>query len=1126
MIASSQTPLADSGARLKAVADHQSTFMVEAGAGSGKTSIMAGRIALMLADGIQPRNIAAVTFTELAASELLGRVRELVHQLAEGYVPKELRAALPEGPLDEHLLALAAANAQIDEIACSTIHGFCQQLIKPYPVEANIDPGANVMDPQLADLAFADVTDRWIRETLNQDSGDLLSQMVLRDIGGTLSLLRELLDHLRRREVTVAEPLNSPDLLAGEFQGKVAAFSKFIDGTGVEEPETALVVRRFQELAAALPLPLDKDHPANLVGLLASKPHTDLCTSAGAFRAYRKKGKWTDAAKQAGFSKADGERHNVGAERHNQECCQAWTTLGQSVADQLLADMVKALRPVVQRFQEYKRNAAVLDFDDLIFAARDLLRDHETVRRALAARFAHVLVDEFQDTDPLQSEIFWRLCGEPGTAGTSEDWTTFQIRPGALFLVGDPKQAIYRFRGADVAAYVQAREALLALDPESVLSIFTNFRSCAPILEYVNDRFASPLSTQKGQPGFTALDPFHPKRDGGVCVAALEVAVADGQGKASTEQQRDAEAEAVAELCAELLRSERIHDRRTNERRPCRPGDIALLAPTGTDLWRYEEALERRAIPVATLAGKGFFRRQEVQDLIALTRVLADPRDTLALGALLRGPLIGLTEEELLDIVWDLPRSSESPDDLSRFTINTDVQAITHTYAREVMEKLQTLRRSVHSTTPHALLSESVAVLGVRPVLLARHQGEAERALANLDLYLSLSRAYAVRGFRAFAEAMTTAWEEGSREMEGRPDAQEEAVALYTVHGAKGLEWPIVVPVNTMTQVTAPNKVIIDRSGRLFSPILGVCPTGYAEALEEEKAELERERIRLWYVAATRACELLVLPRLDVQPKSSVWISLVNLSLEELPALAIGPSSAESFRDRDAAVANGQTRDLFASEAASIAAHRKPIVWKAPSREEGPTVPEGQDADVTSLTGDGVIAEHGTLRVQGGRARGVVLHKLIEEVLSGETAEAAPELRIRAECLIGMMGESPADSPEEGLSPREIADCVIRALTLPEVAVLRPRLMPEFPVYGSEATTAGEEVYAGIVDAVAVSAEGTPEVVVDWKSDVAPTQQTLEEYRGQVRSYLQLTGAEYALLVLATPGQVIPVRLR
>ena len=130
-----------------------------------------------------------------------------------------------------------------------------------------------------------------------------------------------------------------------------------------------------------------------------------------------------------------------------------------------------------------------------------MLRDHDAVRRALAARFAHVLVDEFQDTDPLQTEIFWRLCGDPPAGADSDDWTTFQIRPGALFLVGDPKQAIYRFRGADVAAYIQAREAFLAQAADSVLAISTNFRSCEPILRYVNDRFEAPAVDRERSAG-------------------------------------------------------------------------------------------------------------------------------------------------------------------------------------------------------------------------------------------------------------------------------------------------------------------------------------------------------------------------------------------------------------------------------------------------------------------------------------------------------------------------------------------------------------------------------------------------------------------------------------------------
>ena len=698
--------------------------------------------------------------------------------------------------------------------------------------------------------------------------------------------------------------------------------------------------------------------------------------------------------------------------------------------------------------------------------------------------------------------------------------------PGALFLVGDPKQAIYRFRGADIAAYVTAREAFRAQAAEGVLSIATNFRSCAPIMDYVNARFEAPLSEAKGQPGFQALDPFQPPRAEGLSVAALDIAVADENGKATAAHQRDGEAEAVADMCARLIGSEPIRDRENGGQRPCRAGDIALLAPTGSELWRYEEALEQRGIPVATQAGKGLYRRQEIQDLIAVTRVLSDRRDRLALGALLRGPLVGLSEEELLDIVWALPRDDDRSDELPRLDLDVAPEAIAHPLARDIVEKLQALRRQVNATTPHALLSQAVDVLRIRPILLGRHRGQAERALANVDLYLSFSRAYEVRGLRAFAEAMTAAWSDEARAVEGRPDAQEEAVALYTMHAAKGLEWPIVVPINTMTLAKAPDSAVTHReSGRFFCPVFGVSPTGHEAAREEEKAELGRERVRLWYVATTRARELLVLPRLDVATRKSAWLSFVGLALDGLLSLDLNQHVPEVGAG-EPATENAQTRKAFAAEAAAIAERTHRIVWCAPSRDEDTAQPVLREEEPTIIAtdGDGAPADGAVAAtIQGGRERGTILHKLIEEVLTGETAEEEIALAARAETLIRALGLTVLDDPAQGLAPAELAGCVLRALALPEVAALRPRLVPEFPVYASAETDTHEEAWRGIVDAIAFDADGAPEVVIDWKSDVDPSPEKLEHYRAQVRAYLDMTGAERGLIVAVTSGSIMQV---
>jgi exodeoxyribonuclease-5 len=1114
--------LKDDGARRDAISLHDRSILVEAGAGSGKTAVMAGRIAVMLAEGVPPRAVAAVTFTELAASELLSRVREFVADLTAGKIAPELRVALPNGLSQVQRDNLAAASAAIDDITCSTIHGFCQRLIKPYPAEADIDPGAGVMDRNQADLTFLEIVDGWLRERLSGGQGGILAEMVLHSPGETVALIHKIAENLRRRRTLSAPPVSALGGHLTAFHQAAADFAGFMDGAVAAEPETAAIVERLAEMATALANGPDPATPAGLVRLLTSRPHPDLCTKAGAFASFRKKGKWAAAAKQAGLSKADGDRLNDAAEVHYTACCDAWVSLVQAAAGHALAALIDETRPILQRYRDHKRASAQLDFDDLIFAARDLLRDHDDVRRALGQRFAHVLVDEFQDTDPLQTEIFWRLCGEP--VDGADGWTGFRIRPGALFVVGDPKQAIYRFRGADVGAYVQARDAFRDQDPGGLLSISTNFRSCASILTFVNERFEVALSAG-GQPGFTALDPFHDDRSG-LCVAALDIAVADENGKATAEQQRDAEADAIADLCARLIESHPIIDRRSGAERPCQPGDIALLAPTGAELWRYEEALERRGVPVATQAGKGLFRRQEVQDLIALTRVLADRRDTLALGALLRGPLVGLTEEQLLDIVWGLPRSEEKPDRIPRLDLSIDPAVIGHPLAREVIERLQSLSRRGNSTTPHELLSQAVDVMRVRPLLLERHRGQAERALANVDLYLSLSTGYAVRGLRAFAEAMTAAWSDEARAVEGRPDAQEEAVALFTMHAAKGLEWPIVIPVNTMTGVMGPESAVIARQTETFyCPVLGVPPEGYDAARDAEKDELDRERIRLWYVAATRARELLVLPRLDATPSKSAWIGLVDLSLAALPGLDVSHLPA-GFTATAAGAANAQTRASFAAEAETIAAGQTRLTWLAPSRDEnaaGSVLREEEAALWIGSADDQPSELDAAAPVQGGRERGLILHKLMEEVLTGETQEAGVTLAQRAAELIRALGRSPVDDPATGLSAQELAACVIRTLALPDIAALRPGLLAEFPVYAAQAVDGVETATAGIADALTLTAEGRPAVVVDWKSDVSPAPGTLDHYRAQVRAYLDMTRAERGLIVLMTSGAVIPV---
>ena len=302
-----------------------------------------------------------------------------------------------------------------------------------------------------------------------------------------------------------------------------------------------------------------------------------------------------------------------------------------------------------------------------------------------------------------------------------------------------------------------------AIGKEALLEIVANFRSVEPILAFVNDKFEKPLSSEAGQPGFTALAATCEAEKDALTVAALDICVEDD--KPGADMLRDAEADRVAELCTRLVGNLQVRDR--DKKRACRFGDIALLAPVGTELWRFEEALEQRGIPVSTQAGKGFFRRQEIQDLIAVTRAIADARDTLALGALLRGPLVGLTEAELLDIAEGLPADPDHADRLQHLTLWTELDHVNHELARRVLEILQSLAKRAQSTTPYMLLSDAVSLLDMRAQLRQRFRASADRALANVDLFLETARAYDVRGLRAFARDMRANWEEQVRRSRG-----------------------------------------------------------------------------------------------------------------------------------------------------------------------------------------------------------------------------------------------------------------------------------------------------------------------------------------------------------------------
>ena len=858
---------ADTAARVVALTALDRCLLVEAGAGSGKTSVLAGRVASLLATGRHPREIAAITFTELAAGELRERVCLFVSELARGHVRKDLAAAFPDGPSPAQRKALSKAEGEMDELVCTTIHGFCQRLLTPYPVEAGMDPGAAVMDEGAADTLFTEVLDTWLRDRLSGERrpDDLLLALYADAPKDTDKLLRAIAGAMRKHRGAPVPDMAMRTDVVSELRAAAAAFRNFLDQAPCKEDVTATMVSDLEQVVVDVPAgAVEADILRHLLHLPVPQSCTHLQRYSNFTRSYARKGKWDAALRAAGLGKAAAAALNDDAGSCFAACHDAHAAARAYAAGRILHLLAGEIADVLARFDGAKRGKALTDFDDLLVEARDLLRANEAVRDALGRRFAAVLVDEFQDTDPLQCEILWRLCAEPSPAQAWQDWP---LRPGALFLVGDPKQAIYRFRGADVASYVAARTRLVASDADARQVIGQNFRSYAPILDWVNNHFADTLA-RDGQPGFEKLFTDAAAPDGHVAIAALPVDVA---GELADDL-RDAEAEAVAACCARLIGALMVRGREGT--RPCRPDDIALLAPTGTELWRYERALELAGIAVSTQAGKGFYRRQEVQDLVALTRVLADARDTLALGALLRGPLVGLTENELLDAVDALPKVNDAP---GRLRLWTELADIRHPLLRDTLAILQGLARQARSTTPFVLLSQAVEELQVRPVLRQRQDRTAERALANLDLFLEGARPYDVRGLHAFATELRAQWDEARRTMEGRPDTEEQSVSLVTMHSSKGLEWPVVIPINMGGGVKDRTETAVDAQGRLHLPVFGLHGPDGKTAFAAESEEENRQRHRLWYVGATRARDLLLLPRFSTGVPSNSWMEHVGL---------------------------------------------------------------------------------------------------------------------------------------------------------------------------------------------------------------------------------------------------------
>jgi ATP-dependent helicase/nuclease subunit A len=787
--------IADEAERRRAVEDLDTTFLVEAAAGSGKTTLLLGRIVSLVRSGRACLSeIAAVTFTERAAADLRVRLRA---ELGRAGLPNALR--------------------ELETARIGTIHAFAAGLLRERPVEAGVDPGFTVLDPRGARLLLDRTWEAWLPSALaDPAAAEPVRQAIERGVG--LDRLRELavalVDH--RDGLTglprPAEFAESPTALNRDVRATIPRLAD-LARAAVKDPGDR-AARALEELAAwihqtgALP---EADQARALLGgpRLPDRP-------AG----LGNRAKWRDRAA------LDECRAGLAALHLRVEAARA------VARHNLVAGLARWAAGFVSAYDAAKARAGSLDFLDLLLRARDLVRDRPDVRRDFRREIRYLLVDEFQDTDPLQLEtVLWLAADGP---------------PGGLFVVGDPKQSIYRFRRADIETYEAAKATIAARG--AVLAIRANFRSTRAILDAVNGVFEglmAPPPDGAYQPAYTALEPS-PRTEPG----APPVVLAPPPGTAAPASAVEAWAQEARLIAAYLVRE-------VEHRHRFRYGDVALLFRAMTGVAAYEDALRAAGVPFRTVGGRHYYDRSEVGWAIAALAAIEDPHDAVALVGALRSPFFGVTDEAL--------RHLHAAG--GEFSYRRPLPGDADPALAEAWALLGDLHRERNQLAPAAVVERLLAGTEVLGAYALEPQGEAR--VANLLKVLDTARALEATGALTFRGLVRWLRDRGAARYEEEESAveAEDAVRLMTIHKAKGLEFPVVVVPDLGREAPwRPPVVLPDRASGTLAVSLGrlgdtaLTTLDWADAEAREIQRVDAEALRLLYVALTRAERGLVLP--------------------------------------------------------------------------------------------------------------------------------------------------------------------------------------------------------------------------------------------------------------------------
>ena len=1066
----------DNDARRVISEELDETIFVQASAGTGKTTSLVGRVVNLVASGRTTLDrIAAITFTEAAAAELRDRIR---HDLE--------RASASPSRTDAEQARCRQGVADLDLASIQTLHSFASALLHERPLEAGLPPGFETTDEIAASLKFDDAWDEWVDGALDKPSPVAPDLAVALSLGLTLNQLKEIAKSFHKnyndlRDVSFGSGGREPK--AGVGESLVLGIEELLDLCINPDAGDRLYEYLQQKLVEAQRTVTVADDPVALG------------YSVGRILPFRPGGV--------------GTARNWPKDFPPKAVRDALKDLEKDVRRSALTPVLEAMRWLALEYAKRRRKEGRAEFHDLLVWAAELLRDDLEVRDHFRDKFTHLLIDESQDTDPLQTEIALFLAEEviagDASDGRPTDWREVRPKQGKLFVVGDPKQSIYRFRRADVAQMERLQERTGG----RTVSLTQNFRSQRPVTEWVNRLFDAWMG-----PGERGVQATYEKMihrwegDAGHRFRPRVWALGNEEIDELMDPIREREAAEIALLLRTVVDAPwQVLDRAETDIRgfewfrPATYADVCVLMPRRTALGQLESAFENEGIPYRLENASLIFETQEIRDLMNCLRAIDDPANEIATVAALRSPAFGCSDADLF-------RHRASGGGFNYLRVKSELHDSPAGSALVVLREFHRQRM----WTPIAelidrFLRERMLMESALASPRIREQWRRYRFVVEQARRFSEVVEPARNSLRAFLEWMDNQTDENARISETPvPEEDEDAVRVMTVHAAKGLEFPIVLLTGlNATRTAHREEVLFDRNNGLVE--VGVGPAnsrfatrGYEELLERERELDYAERVRLIYVAATRARDHLVLSLLRQPMPNSGKGSLAHeiagamegeASLWEAPALDGATTSASSFPAEF-----DEPLDHSPEARESWVEARKALLKEAgrPSFLAATSLGHFGDDDKPEAE-----ASEPWRRGRAGTSIGRALHAVMQ---SADLASGS-DIEVWARAFVAAEGIPDRESEVAGLARRSIDSPVVRR------AVNSRLYWREVPV----AVPIARGSLQGFIDLM--FEEDGQLVVVDYKTD------TLAEGDDSVTESYRIQGAAYALALQRATGKPV-----